>query len=158
MPASRPFPNALAALQPGAARLPLFERLARGGHGDALDAAGLRDSVGRELLRLLNGRSASGRSEGLSVLDYGIPDWTALYAANADDRQRLANGVARAVRAFEPRLQGPQAEVLLHPAGLRLLLVRLSGRLQMGGAGMAVCYAITLGSDGARLVACEAAR
>ncbi|WP_313177383.1 type VI secretion system baseplate subunit TssE [Massilia sp.] len=136
------------------ARLPLLERLGRKGHGGVLDADGLRASVGAELLRLLNGRSASGRSEGLSVPDYGIPDWTALYAANADDRQRLANGVARAVRAFEPRLRAPQAEVLLHPAGLRLLLVRLRGRLQIGG-GQAVTYAITLGSDGARLVAIE---
>jgi len=145
-----------------APRLPLLERLARGGHGAALDAEGLRAAVGRELLRILNGRSVGGRGEGvsvsLSVPDYGIPDWTALYAANADDRQRLANGVARAVRAFEPRLEGPRAEVLLHPAGLRLLLVRLSGRLRFNGASLAVAYAITLGSDGARLVALEDTR
>lgn len=137
-------------------RLPLLERLGRHGHGRALDVAGLRDSVGSELLRILNTRSSpcSGPSRGpeLSIVDYGVPDWSGSYAADLEDRTRLARNLERAVRAFEPRLREPRVEVDLHPEGMRQLLVRLSGTLWVSGAADAVSYGLGLDGNGAALI------
>ena len=74
-----------------------------------LDRGGLKLSVQRELGRLLNTRSSlparqlAGRE--LTVIDYGIPDFSTFSPANHDDRVRLARHIRRAVEAFEPRLR-----------------------------------------------------
>lgn len=137
---------------PAAARLPLLERLGRRGHGRALDGAALRDSVGRELLRLLNTRSSPHPARPLSVPDYGLPDWSSSYAADVDDRLRLARGIEAALRAFEPRLRAPQAEVFADPDGMRRLRVRVSGRLWTDGAAWPVDYGLALDGNGAALL------
>ena len=99
-------------------RAPLFDRLVdREPHVPAeprplrtLDPQGLRESVRRELERMLNTRSSlpvdelAGRPE-LTVLEYGIPDLSAFSAGSDEDQVRLAAVVARAVSAFEPRLR-----------------------------------------------------
>lgn len=139
------------AFQAAPARLPLLERLGAHGHGRALDLAGLRDSVGRELLRLLNTRNSPPPGMAPSVPDYGLPDWSSLYAANAEDRIRLARRMERAIEAFEPRLSRPQVDVAPHPAGMQLLLVRLSGQLVVDGAASPVVFDIGLGSGGASM-------
>jgi type VI secretion system lysozyme-like protein len=135
-----------------AARLPLLERLGRGGHARALDPDALRASVGRELVRLLNTRSHPRATHSLSVADYGLPDWSSSYAADVDDRHRLARTIEAAVRAFEPRLRGPRAEVFADPDGMRRLRVRLSGRLWAGGAEHTVDYGLGLDGNGAALL------
>ncbi|HEY3568171.1 MAG TPA: type VI secretion system baseplate subunit TssE [Thermoanaerobaculia bacterium] len=100
-------------------RAPLFDRLVdREPQSPAeprplrtLDPRGLRESVRRELERMLNTRSSLpvdrlvARGE-LTVLEYGIPDLSAFSAGNEDDRRLLLQLVARAVAAFEPRLRG----------------------------------------------------
>lgn len=86
----------------------------------------LHESIRRELSGLLNVRSplAADRycNQPLTVLDYGIPDLTALSPRNSDDAKRLSRFVARAIAAFEPRLQA--VEVMVAPlddqAGLLL--------------------------------------
>ena len=125
----------------------LFERLAG---GDPLaaregarpfrvhEAAALKESVRRELVRLLNTRSSSAldaRGVGvgeMSVLDYGVPDFSALSALSGDDRARLSAAVARAVAAFEPRLR----DVRVLAEGLRsndrALILRLDAMLVVG--------------------------
>ncbi|HEY0062470.1 MAG TPA: type VI secretion system baseplate subunit TssE [Telluria sp.] len=134
-----------------AARLPLLERLGQRGHGRALDPAALRDSVGRELLRLLNTRR-SGHASALGIVDYGLPDWSSSYSADVDDRQQLARGIEAAVRAFEPRLRAPRVEVLPDPAGMRRLQVHLSGSLWIDEAAWAVSYGLGLDGSGATLL------
>jgi len=139
----------------GAARLPLLERLGQGGHGRALDPAALRDSVGRELVRLLNTRSSphgAHPERPLSVPDYGLPDWSSSYAADVDDRQRLARTIEAAVRAFEPRLWAPRAQVFTDPDGMRRLRVQVSGSLWTGGAAWPVDYGVALDGNGAALL------
>lgn len=137
-------------------RLPLLERLGRDGHGAPLDADGLRASVGRELVRLLNTRTgAAPAGRRLSVVDYGLPDWSSSYGADAEDRQRLARAIERAVRAFEPRLRDPQATVEPHPAGLRQLHVVLAGRLSADNAAGDVRYGLGLDNAGAVLFGVE---
>src|ERR1051325_9804857 len=82
----------------------LFERLSGTGPRDEQkeggappfrvhDIAELKQSVARELARLLNTRAAWPLSERegreMSVLDYGLPDFSPLSALSGDDQARL---------------------------------------------------------------------
>ena len=70
---------------------PLFERLsAQADEAPDFDHDALAESVRQELSRLLNTRRPS-RTNGqqLTVLDYGILDWSALQALRVDDRRLL---------------------------------------------------------------------
>ncbi len=99
-------------LIPGSA-IPLFDKLDQraadpGESGDALSIAGVEASVLRELRRLLNSRSRLPIDrfveEPLTVLDYGIPDYSARSAQSEADRRLIAAAIERAIAAFEPRV------------------------------------------------------
>ncbi len=111
---------------------PLFERLAAG-DDSVFDRAALAASVRTELLRLLNTRRAI-RPPGtaLTILDYGIGDWTALQAQRLDDRRALTRDIRSAISHFEPRLH--LAEVDIQPSNEhpQRLQIRLSGMLGQG--------------------------
>ncbi|HWS85716.1 MAG TPA: type VI secretion system baseplate subunit TssE [Pyrinomonadaceae bacterium] len=99
------------------------------------DVRALRESVRRELARLLNTRRhprAESGGDGLTVLDYGIPDFSPLSASSGDDQNRLASEVAAAVAAFEPRLSGVRVRVERPHGEGRALLLRIEGRLAVG--------------------------
>src|ERR1700742_586093 len=92
--------------------IPLFDRIAepdgfaQGGPSALADA--LRASIARDLARLLNTRSrlsfeAFAACEG-SVLDYGMPDFSARSVESGADRNAIAAAIARAIALFEPRL------------------------------------------------------
>ena len=95
--------------------LPLFDRLAQGYDaleevpaGRILDAQRLRESVRQDLLRLLNTRASrrgAAQSAGGTVLDYGVPDFSALSPASDSDRNCLAKAIAERISAHEPRLR-----------------------------------------------------
>ncbi|HVF44461.1 MAG TPA: type VI secretion system baseplate subunit TssE [Pyrinomonadaceae bacterium] len=122
----------------------LFERLAGGdppaeGGGArpfrVHETAALKESVRRELVRLLNTRSSAGldaRGGEMSVLDYGVPDFTALSALSGDDRARLSAAVAQSVAAFEPRLRGARVSVEGLRSNDRALVLRLDALLVVG--------------------------
>jgi type VI secretion system lysozyme-like protein len=102
---------------PGA-RTPLFERLVDyQTHEPAQpnlrvqNRQQLRESVRRELYRLLNTRCPSREDRNGTVIDYGIPDFSWMSASSGDDRRQLAEIIARKVAAFEPRLA--QVRVML---------------------------------------------
>jgi type VI secretion system lysozyme-like protein len=77
----------------------------------------VRASVRRDVERLLNTRctasaeALAGRER--TVLDYGLPDFSALSPQRAEDRQRLAAQITQAIMAFEPRLR--QVRVTVEP-------------------------------------------
>lgn len=102
---------------------PLFDRLVDLEPGSrsearpfrAFDKAGLRESVRRELERLLNTRSSlpaerlAGRP--LTVIDYGVPDFVDHTPKNPTDRARIAAVLERTIAAFEPRLREVKVEI-----------------------------------------------
>lgn len=107
------------AQQPRHARAPLFDRLVdlrpdldrEVPPARTVTRSGLRESVRRELERLINTRSPLAASDfgapdrpPLTVVDYGMPELVSFSPANGDDRQRLARLITAAVNAFEPRL------------------------------------------------------
>jgi type VI secretion system lysozyme-like protein len=123
---------------PPVAPMPLFERL----QDDApfvsyepqvrrtLSADELRGSVRAELMRLLNTRRGAARGgRPLDVLYYGLPDWSASSAARAADRAALERDVVEAVRAFEPRLLQPRAQIEPDPDVPWRLQLRITGSL-----------------------------
>ena len=101
-----------------------------------LDPRGLRESVRRELERMLNTRSSlpvdrlAERDE-LTVLEYGIPDLSAFSAANEDDQRLLISLIARAVAAFEPRLRGVRVVFERLADGQRSLQLRIDAELMI---------------------------
>ena len=97
--------------------VPLFQRLCaqEGELGDtaSFDAAGLQTSIAHELARLLNTRCGLTMAEFLdcqgTVLDYGVPDFSALSCRSTDDLTLVSQAVQHAIALFEPRLS--QTEV-----------------------------------------------
>lgn len=93
--------------------VPLFDRLAAS-EATEKDASWLllpeqlHASIGRELSRLFNTRSRLPPSEfhlnSGTVIDYGVPDFSALYARRGDDVAVLESALAQAVTLFEPRM------------------------------------------------------
>ncbi len=101
------------------------------------DVRALKESVRRELRRLLNtrrhARPAPGAGgDGMTVLDYGLPDFSPLSASSGDDQNRLAAEVAAAVAAFEPRLSGVRVRVERPGGEERALRLHIEGRLTAG--------------------------
>lgn len=139
-------------------RAPLFDRLVdREPHVPAeprplrtLDPQGLRESVRRELERMLNTRSAlpvdelEGRPE-LTVLEYGIPDLSAFSAGSDEDQVRLAAVVARAVSAFEPRLRQVKVSALGLEDGRRSLRLRVDALLTVDEVAEPVSFPAVVG-------------
>lgn len=86
-----------------------------------LDGPSLRESVRREISRLLNTRCPVTVDRNGSVIDYGVPDFGHINAASESDRNSLAATLARRLAAYEPRLHDVRLTVmrdLLDPLGV----------------------------------------
>jgi type VI secretion system lysozyme-like protein len=88
--------------------MPLFDRLAAGGEAHLPGADALRESVARDLGRLLNTRSrltfeAFAATDG-TVIDYGVPDFAERSLRSGGDRDAITAVIQRAIALFEPRL------------------------------------------------------
>ena len=90
---------------------------------------GLRQSVARDLTRLLNTRSAGLMPGYPTVLDYGVPDFGHLFAASLTDRTALAESVRAAIVAYEPRLQSPVVTIQADPSNVLQALGLITGKL-----------------------------
>lgn len=115
---------------------PLFDRLCADGDCAPLDAAGLRDSLERELSILLNTRSRLGLSryaeEAASVIDWGVPDFSALSAQSGEDRLLLQRAVLHAISCFEPRMQHLQVVVDTWPGDPQRARVNIDASMRIG--------------------------
>lgn len=143
------------------AKAPLFDRLAqpaRGGrnsesrvHG-TLDRDGIARSIQRELERLLNTRcpypAASLVPGARSVIDYGLPDYSAMYTQNPDDHKKLTTLIRQTIEAFEPRLRNVRVEIQLFGNSEKALLVKLAGSLAVGNVMERVSFAVGVTSAG----------
>ncbi|WKE64482.1 type VI secretion system baseplate subunit TssE [Gallaecimonas kandeliae] len=123
---------------PSTGLAPLFDRLADDSpfqpaerpSAAALVHQALAESVRAELSRLLNTRRDTiPRRAELTVIDYGVADWTGLSSQRETDRRRFATSIVRAITAFEPRLQSPAVEVELLEPKRWALKIRISGHL-----------------------------
>jgi type VI secretion system lysozyme-related protein len=119
-------------------RAPLLDRLASQdevgfSQAVAFDRKALGESVRLELLRLLNTRrSIRPRLKQLTVIDYGIADWSGLHADRSEDRLKLAREVRLAIAYFEPRLQVHEVDVQPLSGSRYALRIRIAGQLRGG--------------------------
>ncbi|HEU4388683.1 MAG TPA: type VI secretion system baseplate subunit TssE [Blastocatellia bacterium] len=136
----------------------LFERLADSSRkpvgtrtSGVLDKDALRNSVKRELGRLLNTRCPIpiGRFpvEGRTAIDYGVPDFSSLSPRSTDDRNRIESILSHAVRTFEPRLRQVQVSVVEPLASERALSVKIDALLTVDSITERVSFPVLINSS-----------
>lgn len=136
-------------------RVLLFDRLVDENPGEkkelrsyrVLDRNGLIQSVQRELARLLNTRRNSSAildPAKATVLDYGIPDFSALSAASPTDCQQLSSLIASAITAFEPRLVSVRVELTASIIDHRAVNGVIYGLLKIGPLMEPVAFPVLL--------------
>ena len=100
----------------------------------------LFESVGQEINRLLNTRVAPRRapdspwephSRPQTVIDYGLPAFSALEAGNPADVEFLSTAIRDKIAAFEPRLKNPVVELHPVPDNPSAIVGTLRGTLQL---------------------------
>lgn len=126
-------------LIPGGA-IPLFDKLDQhvdhaGDSGDALSVGGIETSVARELRRLLNSRSRLSLEDflaaPLTVLDYGLPDYSARSVQSEADRRLIASAIVRAIEAFEPRVADVEVTLVDGSSGKTIALFRIAASIRV---------------------------
>ncbi len=136
---------------------PLFDRLSLKGSvsssGQSTESRlmDIEASIYRELQSLTSSRSRLNIEQflkvpRLTVLDWGLPDLTALTAERSEDRNLCARVVVRAVEAFEPRLSKPTVEIAAFRQGRDIVRFSLAAELRLG----TICERLifNLGVDG----------
>ena len=99
-----------------------------------LDKKGLKDSIRRELGRLLNTRCpiplAPSQDE-RTVLNYGIPDFSSLSPHNSYHRQKLEAWIREAIVSYEPRLADVKVFIDVPTKEERSLNARIEAKLKL---------------------------
>jgi type VI secretion system lysozyme-like protein len=91
-------------------------------------------SIRHELLRLLNTRTSTFEKPpyGWTVLDYGLPDFSAMYPADARERDVLSKRIATAIMSYEPRLHNVRVTAAVEAGSEKGLEIRIEGMLVWG--------------------------
>ncbi|MDH3599966.1 MAG: type VI secretion system baseplate subunit TssE [Candidatus Tectomicrobia bacterium] len=110
----------------------------------------LRQSVRREVERLLNTRLPIPAHDVIdwerTVLDYGVPDFTALSPHSSTDQDALASGIRDAIDAFEPRLQQVRVNVERFADDQKALVARIDADLVVEGVSEPVSFPVLIRS------------
>ncbi|MBI2771768.1 MAG: type VI secretion system baseplate subunit TssE [Burkholderiales bacterium] len=133
--------------------MPLFDRLSS---SESLGSAGayllspeqLEASIARELSRLFNTRcrlmpSQYKESTG-TVIDYGIPDFSALSPRRGEDRELLESALTRAVSFYETRLANVSVKVASVPQRGDTAIATVSGDVMIGLKAQRMSFALNL--------------
>ncbi len=143
-------------------RAPLFDRLSEMPEtGDStsapagvLDRARQCESLQRELGRLLNTRSPSPSRKWepgeRTVIDYGLPDYSAMYTRSPDDQRKLAALMRETIEAFEPRLSQVNVEAEVLGNSEKAVLVKVAGVMAIGRIRERVAFAIDVTGEDLR--------
>ncbi|WP_157774899.1 type VI secretion system baseplate subunit TssE [Melittangium boletus] len=145
---------------------PLFDRLVEwrteeGGppaHHRTLDERELRDSIRHEVAHVLGTRCALSLADEArltpverSAVDYGLPDVGPLSLDSAEGVRHLEQLIARAVEAFEPRLEHIQVTVQTPGAQRALPVAVITARVVRPGHADTLSFPLQLDRSG-RLV------
>jgi type VI secretion system lysozyme-like protein len=139
----------------GGVRALLFERLSGCGPGSppeprpfrVHDGDSLRESVAREVSRLLNSRVAPPvpGPGGRTVLDYGLADWTHALTLDTVAHAALEVQVRCSLHAFEPRLRHVKVHVEPTTGRERALIVHVHAMLVVEGGEEPFSFPVTVG-------------
>ena len=93
----------------------------------------LYESVLKELTRLLNTRrpytEEDGQNWDRSVIDYGVPDFSAFSPSDINDQEKLASNIKETLEIYETRLRDIRIHIEEHPKKIRALKIRIEGIL-----------------------------
>lgn len=136
--------------------LPLFERLVENADASMLGEDALRQSVARELSRLLNARSRLTmatflQSDG-TVTDYGVPDFSERSLRSGPDRDAMANAIRHAIKLFEPRLANVTVTFEFPPGREDRAVLAIHGDMRQGKSVEHVFFELVSGADGSGAV------
>jgi len=121
-------------------RVPLFDRLVDDAPEVRKEHAPLRiygradlfASIARDLSRLLNARnSVPANTAQLTVLDYGIPDFSHIASSDEFALRTLAETIRQAIQHFEPRLEEVVVAFERDPRSTVQLLASISGKVRL---------------------------
>lgn len=114
-----------------------------------LTADQLRASVRREIERLIDTRRSVTIAEmladegELTVMEYGVPDYSTISPRSPDERRLFALALTKAIAAFEPRLKFPQ--VLVTEGGRPgTIAIALEGEIRIGTEMELLTFAVEL--------------
>lgn len=120
-----------------------------------LSREGVRASVRRELMRVLNTRCPVSGDEAVSrertILDYGLPDLDegGRRVIQESDKRRIATLIRHTIEAFEPRLKDVDVEVVRLPSPGGKLMVSIDGVLTLENIMEPLSFTLPVGGDGA---------
>jgi type VI secretion system lysozyme-like protein len=116
--------------------------------GRTISRAELEESVAREIRALFGTRIDPAvdaiEPRDRTVLEYGLPDFTALAAQSGSDLDRLARAAERAILAFEPRLARPRVEVAAARTTRDVAVFFISGVLTWNGVPESATFPVDL--------------
>ena len=146
------------AMEPRGARALLFERLGGCGPGSppeprpfrVHDRDSLRESVTREVSRLLNTRvdpPVPGPG-GRTVLDYGLTDWTHALTLDTLAHAALQVQVRHSLEAFEPRLRAVEVHAEPTTGRERALIIHVHAMLMVEGGEEPFSFPVTVDGEG----------
>ena len=108
----------------------------------------LRESVRVEVARLFNTRNLLNvrgiQPGGLTVINYGVPDYAAYFPLSPTNQQGLAQMLARSLQAFEPRLKKVKVKVELIDTKQNALLVRIDAMLVVEAVSEPVSFPVVI--------------
>jgi len=120
--------------------------------GEPLDLEGLRESLRRELERLLNSRSSLSAQalvdRDRTVIDYGIPDLAHLSPKDPSHRDAISFQIKQAVEAYEPRLRRVSVTAEEMVDEHHSLRVRIEGELVGDRLGETVSFDVQATKEG----------
>ncbi|KIH83448.1 type VI secretion system baseplate subunit TssE [Pseudomonas batumici] len=132
-------------------RVALFDLLAGDteAHFDAGDPLRIVESIRLELERLLNTRRTE-RAHGFdaSIIDYGMSDWSILYADREEDHRVLIRDIRGAITRFEPRLALEDVDVQALPGQRTRMTVRVNGYVRGQDCAPNMSFVLDLGEGG----------
>jgi type VI secretion system lysozyme-like protein len=118
-----------------------------------MDKQGLKNSIRRELGRLLNTRCPiplAPPAEERTVINYGIPDFSALSPNNGDHCSKLESWIREAIVSYEPRLADVKVIVESPGPDERSLTARIEANLQLETIREPVAFSVVMKRDAGR--------
>jgi type VI secretion system lysozyme-like protein len=110
--------------------------------------AALRESVGRELMRLLNTRcprlGGPVDEADRTILDYGIPYFSHLSTGSDTDTNQLAGTLEQAIMFYEPRLRNVQVTIESSKTSKTTAICSIEAMLVVGTVNEPVSFPLVL--------------
>jgi type VI secretion system lysozyme-like protein len=111
----------------------------------------LQGSIRKEVQQILNTRCTTPLEElearAWTVLDYGLPDYSAWYTRSPESKAQLETLMEQAISAFEPRLEQPRVKLLEGMEGERTLFFEIYGAMRVGQELEPVSFPLALNQE-----------